>query len=59
MWLNIFLYFFTELRTYHFPYSIYKHAAIDITDPSSMQDVCHMNFAILDLAHRRVSVAWQ
>ena len=58
MWLNIFLYFFTELRTYHFPYSIYKYAAIDITDPSSMQDVCHMNFAI-ELAHRRVSVAWQ
>ena len=36
MRLNIFLYFFTELKTYHFPYSIYKHAAIDITDPSSM-----------------------
>ena len=31
-------------------YSIYKHDAIDIADPSSMQDVCHMNF-VIDLAH--------
>ena len=30
--------------------------AIDIADPSSMQDARHMNFAI-DLALRRVSVA--
>ena len=36
---NIFLYFFTELKTYHLFYSIYKHDAIDIADPSSMQDV--------------------
>ena len=33
------------------PSSIYKHDAIDITDPSSMQDACHMNF-VIDLAHR-------
>ena len=36
--------------------SIYKHYAIDIADPSSMQDVCHMNFTI-DLTHCGVSVA--
>ena len=36
--------------------SIHKHYAIDIADPSSMQDACHMNLAI-DLAHRGVSVA--
>ena len=35
-----------------FFYSIYKHDAIDIADPSSMQDACHMNFVIA-LAHRR------
>ena len=37
---------------------IYKYDAIDISDPNSMQlqDACHMNF-VLDLAHRRVSVA--
>ena len=33
-----------------------KHYAIDIADPSSMQDACHMNF-VIDLAHRGVSVA--
>ena len=32
------LYFFTELKTYHFSYSIYKHDAMDIADPSSLQD---------------------
>ena len=37
-------------------HSIYKHDAIDIADPSSMQDACHKNF-LIDLAHRRVSVA--
>ena len=36
--------------------SIYTHEAIDIADPSGMQDACHMNF-VIDLAHRRVSVA--
>ena len=29
------------------------HDAIEIADPSSMQDACHMNF-VIDLAHRRV-----
>ena len=54
---NTFLYFFTELKTYHLSHiSIYKHYAIDIADPNSMQDACHMSFAI-DLAHHRVSVA--
>ena len=37
-------------------YSIYKHEAIDIADPSSMQDVCHMNF-VIDCARLKVSVA--
>ena len=32
-----------------------KHYAIDIADPSSMQDACHMNF-VIDFTHRRVSV---
>ena len=35
---------------------IYKHYAIDIADPSSMQDACHMNF-VIDLARHGVSVA--
>ena len=35
---------------------IYKHYAIDIADPSSVQDACHMNF-VIDLAHRGVSKA--
>ena len=46
---NIFLYLFTELKTFHLSYSIYKHDAID-AGPSSMQDACHMNF-VIDLAH--------
>ena len=37
-------------------YSNYKHDVIDITDLSSMQDTCQMNF-VIDLAHHRVSVA--
>ena len=45
---NIFLYLFTKLETYLinliFLISIYKHYAINIADPSSMQDACHMNF---------------
>ena len=53
---NIFLYFFTKLKTYYLSYSIPKHDAIDIADPSSMQDACYVNF-VTDLAHRRVSVA--
>ena len=36
--------------------SIYKLYAIDIANPRSMQDACHMNF-VIDLAQRRVSVA--
>ena len=36
--------------------SIHKHDSIDIADPSSMQDVCHMNF-VINLTHWRVSVA--
>ena len=36
--------------------STYKHHAIDIANPSSMQDACHMNF-VIDLVHRGVSVA--
>ena len=51
---NIFLFFFTELKTYHLSYfSIYKHYAIDIADPSSTQDACYMNF-VIELAHRGV-----
>ena len=49
------LYFFTELKTYNLSYSIYKHDAMDIADPSSWQDMCHMNF-VIDLAHHSVSV---
>ena len=36
--------------------SINKHYAIDIANPSSGQDACHMNF-VINRAHRRVSVA--
>ena len=43
------------LQTYHLSYSIYKHDAMDIADPSSLQDMCHMNF-VIDLAHHIVSV---
>ena len=46
---KIFLYFFTDFKTYHFSYSIYKHDAIDIADPNRMQDEWHVNFA-LDLS---------
>ena len=38
---SIFPYFFTELKTYHLSYSIYKHDAIDIADLSSMEDAYH------------------
>ena len=30
------------LKTYHLPYSIYKHEAINIADPGCIQDVCHV-----------------
>ena len=36
--------------------SIYKHYAIDIADPRSVQDACHMNF-VIKLADRGVSKA--
>ena len=36
--------------------SIYKQYAVDIADPSSMQDACHMNF-VIDLTHRGLSMA--
>ena len=36
--------------------SIYKQYAVDIADPSSMQDACYMNF-VIDLTHRGLSVA--
>ena len=39
---NTFLYFFTGLKTYHLFYFMYKHDAINIADPSSMQDACHI-----------------
>ena len=45
---------FTELKTSHLSYSIYRHDAINIADPRSMQDACHMNF-VIDLAHSRAS----
>ena len=35
--------------------SIYKHCTIDIPDPSSIQDACHMNF-VIDLAHRGLRI---
>ena len=35
-------FFFTELRTYYLSYSINRHDATDIADPSSMQDACHI-----------------
>ena len=48
--------FFIELKTYQLYYLYQKHYAIDIADPSSMQDACYKNF-VIDLAHRRVFVA--
>ena len=36
--------------------SFYKNYAIDIADPRSMQDACHMNF-VKHIAHRGVSMA--
>ena len=46
-----------ELR-YIFSYSIYKHDAIDIADPSSMQDECHMTFVIDLIGGVRVDSSW-
>ena len=39
---NILLYFFTEYKIYHLSCSIYKRDAIDIADPSSMQDASYI-----------------
>ena len=40
---NMFRYFFTKLKKIdHLSYSFYKHDAIEIANPSSMQDVCHV-----------------
>ena len=36
---NTFPYFFTELKTSHLSYSIYKHDTVNIADPRSMQDI--------------------
>ena len=44
------------LIKYFYLISIYKHFAIDIADPSSMQDARHMNF-VIDLALCGVYVA--
>ena len=41
---------------YHLSSSIYKHDTIDIANPSSMQDMYHMDF-VIDHNHRRVSMA--
>ena len=35
--------------------SIYRHYTIDIADPNSMLEACHMNF-VIDFAHQEVSV---
>ena len=39
---NIFLYFFTKLKTYHLLILFAKHDATDIADLKSMQSVCHI-----------------
>ena len=44
------------LRSSYDTYSIHKHDAIDIDDPSSMQDAWHINF-VVNHAHHKVSVA--
>ena len=43
------------MGTYHLSYTVCKHDAIDIADPNSMQEACHMNF-VIDLPHRKASV---
>ena len=35
-----------HLSMFLYQVQTYKHYAINIADPSSMQDVCHMNFVI-------------
>ena len=41
---NIFLRFFTELKTYYLPHSIYKHDTIDSADPSVADPSCFAIF---------------
>lgn len=38
-------------------YSIYKHDTIDIANPSSMQDMYHMDF-VIDHNQRRASLSY-
>ena len=49
----VFLYFLTELKTCHLSYFYLQTLRYRHTDPSSMQDACHMNF-VIDLTHRGV-----
>ena len=53
---NIFFISFPSPKLTISTISTYKHYAINIADPRSVQDACHMNF-VKDLAHCRVSVA--
>ena len=53
--LSPFLYRAKNLPSLLFLSTNITHYAFDITDPSSMQDACHMNF-VVDLAHRGFSV---
>ena len=48
IFLSLFLYQAQKLTIS--PIFIYKHYAINIADPSSMQDACHVNL-LIDLAH--------
>ena len=53
----VFSWVWDKLKTYHLSYSIYKYDTINIADPDSIcPRTCHMNF-VIDLTHRRVSVA--
>ena len=42
--------FLSELKIYHFSFFIITHGAVDIADPSSMQDACHNELSKYDLA---------
>ena len=60
---NIFLYFFTKLKTDHLSYSIYKHNTIDIADPRSMQGEPHkrphspQSLCVSVVEHDRVQIS--
>ena len=59
LWQDEKTYFFISLPSSKlaiYPVSIYKQYTIDIADPSSMREACHMNF-VIDLAHRGVFVS--